>query len=275
MKKVLTILILLGIGGAGFFRGWVQLQVPPGSYGVIRSKTHGTDGGVVRPGEFRWVWYALIPANAVVQVYTLPASEFPVAIAGILPSGDVYSTLAGLKTDFSYEVRGSFSCTIRPDALPGLVERRNMTSQEDLDAYIGKISPEIENHLRRRLWAYAEKEDALTQVMISGSIPELEKELEVAFPDTENPVLNLQTVKFPDFVLYREVRGLYERYMADQMRTLDSDLDRLTEESVSARRLFDELSRYGELLTKYPVLLDYLALERGFPLRAEAGVPDR
>jgi hypothetical protein len=30
MKKVLTILILLGLAGAVFFLGWAQFKVPPG-----------------------------------------------------------------------------------------------------------------------------------------------------------------------------------------------------------------------------------------------------
>jgi hypothetical protein len=263
MKKVLTILILLGLAGACFFLGWAQFQVPPGSYGVIRSKTHGTDGSVVRPGEFRWVWYKLIPTNTVVQVYTLPELNFPIAINGNLPSGDVYSVMAGLKTDFSYEVKGAFSCSLRPEALPGLVNRRNMASQEDLNTYTANLSAEIENFTRQKLWAYAENEDVLDRIRTNGSIPELEQDLETAFPDVENITVNLEILKFPDFVLYKEVRGLYEDYIAGQRRNLSSSLDRMAEETISVKRRFEELSLYGELLSKYPILLNYLALEKG------------
>jgi hypothetical protein len=265
MKKVLTILILLGSAGACFFFGWVQFEVPLGSYGVIRSKTHGTDGIVVRPGEFRWIWYKLIPTNTTVQVYTLAEQGFPVEIKGKLPSGDVYSAMAGLRTDFSYEVKGSVSWSLRPEALPGLAERRNMASQEDLDAYVQKLSLEIENSVRQKLWSYAEKEEVLDQIRVSGSIPELEQELEAAFPDTENLTITLEIITFPDFVLYKEARGLYEDYIASQRQSLSAGLDRMAEETISIKRRFEELSLYGELLNKYPILLNYLALEKGFP----------
>jgi hypothetical protein len=265
MRKVLTILILLGIAGACFFLGWAQLQVPPGSYGVIRSKTHGTDDSVVQPGEFRWVWYKLIPTNVTVQVYTLPEPGFPIEIKGELPSGDVYAAMAGLRTDFSYELKGFVSCSLRPEALPGLVERWNMASQEDLDAYVKKLSPEIESRVRQNLWSYAEKEAALDQIRVSGSIPELEQELKAAFPDIENLAVSLEILRFPDYALYKEVKGLYEDYIADQRQSLSAGLGRMAEETISAKRRFEELSLYGELLSKYPILLNYLALEKGFP----------
>jgi hypothetical protein len=264
MKKVLTILILLGLAAAVFFRGWAQFEVPPGSYGVIRSKTHGTDDSVLRPGEFRWVWYKLIPTNTTVQVYTLAEQSFPIEIKGKLPSGDVYSAMVGLRTDFSYEVKGSVSWSLRPEALPGLVEYRNMASQADLNAYVQKLSPEIESRIRQKLWIYAEKEEALDRIQVRGSIPELQQELEAAFPDTENLTLRLEIITFPDFVLYREVRGLYEDYIAGQRQSLNAGLDRMAEETILAKRRFEELSLYGELLNKYPILLNYLALEKGF-----------
>ncbi|MDR2144770.1 MAG: hypothetical protein LBP29_10420 [Treponema sp.] len=271
MKKVLTILILLGLAGAVFFLGWAQIDVPPGSYGVIRSKTHGTDPNVVQPGEFRWIWYKLIPGNTVVQVYTLPDLGAPIGIKGNLPSGEVYSAMAGLRTDFSYELNGSFSCSLRPEALPGLVGRRNMVSQEDLNAYAAQLSPEIESRIRQKLWTYAEDERFLDRIRTSGSAPELEQELEAAFPDTENLSIRLEIVKFPDFVLYKEARALYEDYAASQRRILNSGLNRAAEETISVKRRFDELSLYGELLTKYPILLNYLALEKG--LLPSADVP--
>ncbi|MDR2144764.1 MAG: hypothetical protein LBP29_10390 [Treponema sp.] len=269
MKKVLTILILLGIAVAVFFLGWAQLDVPPGSYGVIRSKTHGTDPNVVQSGEFRWIWYKLIPGNTVVQVYTLPDFGAPIELKGRGPSGEVDSAKAGRRSDFSYELKGAFSCSLRPEALPGLVERRNMASQEDLNAYAAKLSPEIASHIRQKLWAYAEDERFLERIRTSGSAPELGQELEAAFSETENLAIRLEIVNFPDFALYREARALYEDYTASQRRVLSSGLSRAAEETISVKRRFDELTLYGELLTKYPILLNYLALEKGLLLSAD------
>ncbi|MDR0730782.1 MAG: hypothetical protein LBF63_03875, partial [Treponema sp.] len=90
-KFFITFFILAALGGTGFFFGWVQLEVPPGSYGVLRSKTHGIDGSPIREGEFRWVWFKLIPSNVNIEVYRLPRVERRIHHRGVLPSAAVYS----------------------------------------------------------------------------------------------------------------------------------------------------------------------------------------
>ncbi|MCL2234031.1 MAG: hypothetical protein FWB99_13265, partial [Treponema sp.] len=127
MKKFLLFLLFLtGIGGAGFFFGWAQLTVPPGSYGVLRSKTHGLDTQVIREGEFRWLWYKLIPTNVTVSTYTLGPVTRSIRSSGSLASGQVYAALAGVDADFSWEISGEISFSIRPEALPELTLRENL-----------------------------------------------------------------------------------------------------------------------------------------------------
>ena len=78
MKKFLiTFFILLILAGVFFFLVWVQFSVPVGSYGVIASKTHGVDPQLVKSGEFRWVWYKLIPTNVKIAVFSPEPSAEP------------------------------------------------------------------------------------------------------------------------------------------------------------------------------------------------------
>ncbi|MDR2178508.1 MAG: hypothetical protein LBP20_10790, partial [Treponema sp.] len=102
MKKFFCFLLIIIAAGTVFFLGWAQLTVPPGSYGVMRSKTHGVDPRLIREGEFRWVWYKLIPTNVGITIFTPRHVERSICLAGTLPLGDAYGSMVGLDTDFSY-----------------------------------------------------------------------------------------------------------------------------------------------------------------------------
>ncbi|MDR2211118.1 MAG: hypothetical protein LBO65_06595 [Spirochaetaceae bacterium] len=266
MKKLVIFLLFLFVaGGAVFFLGWAQFDVPPGSWGVLRSKTHGIDPGVIREGRFRWVWYKLIPRNVSTAVFTIPGMTIPVEFSGTLPSGEVYSAMAGLKTDFSYQITAAVNCRLRGESLPVLAERENLLVQGDLDRYVTKLSGEIKNHLRILLWTYGENEGALKESQTTGTIRALESDLGRAFPNLEDISCTVKTLRFPDFVLYEEVRRLYRDYLAAQRGSLQGEIALLAVQAIEERRRLEELAKYGELLTKYPLLLQYLALERGIP----------
>jgi len=267
MKKALFRLILLcALAAAAFFLGWTQFSLPAGSVGVLRSKTHGVDAKAILPGKVRWVWYKLIPTNAAVNVFYLNDVQIPIEISGVLPSGDVYSSLVGLKTDFSFAFSGSLSYRIRDESLPDLAEREDLLDQDDLDRYIVRFNREIDNHLRRLLWAYKENEKVLQEAQETGTIRGLETEFRKTFPQAELRSCTIKAISFPDLILYNEVRQLYRDYLAAQRRDIRDETAAIAAESIKNRRRFDELAVYGELLTKYPILMQYLALEKGFLL---------
>jgi hypothetical protein len=294
MKKIVaTLFILIILGGVIFFFGWVQFRVPPGSYGVMRSKTHGVDPSVIREAEFRWEWYAAIPTNAEIAVFTLGAIERPVQIKGDLPSGSIYSAFAGLPMDFSYEFSGSLSFTIKADSLPALMTERGVASQEDLEVFGGRLADEIASFAVWRLGLYVEEGEAGTSSLPlrkEGSSPRgtfslplrkegssppgtdllnssasgsLETDILEEYPEIENLFCGIHTARIPDIALYRSARHLYEGYLAGQQKMLETEITASANRHLSAQFRFDELARYGELLTKYPILLQYLAMESG------------
>jgi hypothetical protein len=263
MKKLFCFLVLLACGGYCFFSGWVQFQLPAGSYGVLRSKTHGTDGNVVREGEFRWVWYKLIPHNAALAVFRLHENAVPVSAAGTLPSAAAYAALAGVRADFSYEVSGTVYCSLRPDALPSLAADYNLLDQAELDAWMRRLDGEIEAFVLERLWFYAEQASVLEEIMKTGSAGVLDRELAARFPLFEQWKTRLRIQRFPDLALYREIKDLYQDFTEAQKKLMNGEISAAAVKNIQSRMRFEELSLYGELLSKYPVLLDYLALEKG------------
>ena len=268
-KTIITLALLFAAAGAVFYFGWAQADVPAGSWGVLRSKTHGASPEVIREGRFRWVWYKLIPRNASVAVFTLRDMTLPLELTGTLPSAPVYAALAGLKTDFSYQFSLSLSWRFKGESLPALAEKENLQTQADLDRALDRLSREIETHARTLLWAYGENEKILKEGRETGTIAAMKTELERAFPTVEIVSCGVQTLRFPDFILYEELRNLYREYLAAQRTEVRGEIALMSVRQAQNRRRFDELAEYGELLTKYPVLLDYLALERGIPPRGD------
>lgn len=266
MKKLVFVLVVFAAAAAVFFPGWVQLKVPPGSVGIIRSKTHGVDSRPLVEGEFRWVWYACIPANAAVQSYKLPALNIPVRASGDLPSAAVYAAFAGLKADFSFEIDGTVFCSLKAQALPALIQRLHIEKEDDLSIWERRWTDDIGNFIRQKLWHLAENEAALEEARLKGAVSSLAAELSGAFPDFENWNQSFRTLRFPDFTLYRNLKELYTEYGEAQKKLMGAEIPGAAARLFDTRRRIDELSLYGELLSKHPHLLDYLALEKGIAI---------
>ncbi|MDR0313052.1 MAG: hypothetical protein LBI14_05600 [Treponema sp.] len=267
MKKFLVFLLfLLIIGGVGFFFGWVQLDVPPGSYGVMRSKTHGTDANIIKEGDFRWCWYKLIPTNVQIKVFSVSQVQHTVNSSGLLPSGKVYAAFAGINNDFQWEVTGDFSFSVKAEALPDLTQTYNLNDQDDLIKLEEDFARRLEIFIINRLITFGEDQKEMEAILLYNSYDELISEIEAAFPELENISCYIQAVQIPDYGLYAVLKSVYNEYLAFQNSVLEEDAVRYAGARVEVRLKLDELERYGEILTRYPILLQYLALEKGFML---------
>jgi hypothetical protein len=275
MKKVVGFFFILILAAVAFFFGWTQLPVPPGAYGVLRSKTHGVDTAVIREGEFRWVWYKLIPTNAATLVFTLNPVTRPIHVTGDLPSARTYATAAGISADFSYEISGNISFTLKPGSLPALTLKELLTDQESLEEYERTLAGEIESYAIGRLEVYSSEGNApgeagsgsrekinFDEGRQTATAARLTEDILGEFPDIERLSCTLYTVKVPDLALYSMARSLYEEYLGSQRRLLQTEIAAQAERNINSLFRFNELEKYGELLTRYPVLLQYLALPK-------------
>ena len=265
MKKFLFFLIfMILLAGAVFFLGWAHLTVLPGSFGVMRSKTHGLEAETIRDGEFRWYWYKVIPTNANVMVFTVSPVNRTIRNTGTLPSGDLYASLAGLQADFSWEIRGELNFTINPDYLPLLSDRENIQDNDGLRRVEENLAIRIENIVVQHLRTFTDSADAemLESLIPASTLPDLESAVQRDFPEIENFACTIQLVRYPDFELYQSLKALYQEYLARQFAVLSQDITREAEQRITSRMRMDELAQYGELLTRYPILLDYLRIER-------------
>jgi hypothetical protein len=224
----------------------------------MRSKTHGIDTAVIKEGKFRWVWYAVIPTNAEITVFTPRPVEQPVRASGSLPSGDMYASFAGLDADFSYEYSGSLSFMVKSDHLPVLMAEQGVASQEDLEAFEKRLAGDIASYSVRRLEEYAGENGGLSE----PDADKLKEDILREYPYIENLSCGISAARRPDYVLYDSLRKIYGDYLAGRYAP-ETDASPPVNRQVNARLRLDELAKYGELLTKYPILLQYLALEKG------------
>jgi hypothetical protein len=263
MKKFLTtLLILIIIAGAAVFFGWAQLGIPPDACGVIRSKTHGLYPYLVQPGEFRWIWYKLIPTNTETIVLRLTPVNHEFNAENTLPSGKIYATFSGIEGDFSWKINAAISFGINPDAIIPLFNEKIIGSQADLTRYENDIAGQIQSFILRCV----EQEDNAAQIetlLKDGENPWFGIEILNQFPFLDNFSLKVKSAKFPDFALYRQTKSLFETYMAVQKAYATGDIRERAKNRIDSMFRFDELEQYGSLLTKYPILLEYLALENG------------
>ena len=262
MKRIIiTLFILAALGGLVFLGGWAQLTVPPGAYGVVRSKTHGVDPRPVQTGEFRWIWYKLIPTNVAITVFRPERTERAINAANTLPSGGIYAAFAGIPGDFSWEIQATLAFTINPAALVSLASDKSIDSQEALLQYQNELAGRIESFILGRIAAGDDGDQLVEDLLQAGESAALEQELARHFPEAANISCQVRKAEVPDFALYRQVRGLYEDFVTRQRELNNAALEQETGRRMSSRFRFDDLERYGELLTKYPILLDYLQLE--------------
>jgi len=260
-KFFITLLFLVILGGVGFFFGWVQLTVPTGSYGIIQSKTHGTDPKPVQSGEFRWIWYKLIPTNVQISVFQLKPQKFSIDFNSSLPSGENYASFAGLgAAEFEWNLNGAISFNFDPAMLANIVSEKKATDQETLDAYLEEVAQNIKAIILRVL-SSAETDAERIEKLLSGSPDaDMEKEIKAKFPEIRDFSFIINNAKYPDFVLYRQTRLLYEEFLQRQREYVTAGFAKRAENHIELQFHFGELEQYGELLTKYPILLDYLAM---------------
>jgi hypothetical protein len=264
MKKVCIVFCcIIVLGGLAFFFGWAQFTVPPGAYGVMLSKTHGLDPRIIRSGEFRWLWYKLIPGNVAITVFRVEPVSHRFSAANTLPSGDTYAAFAGAGANFSWRIDGSLSFAIDPEALPALAGDKALDGQEALDALEGELAGQIGAFITRRLGSGELEAGQVEAILASGTDAVLEREIHTRFPMIRDFSCAINAAQFPDFALYAQVRRLYEEFVARQGEYVSDALGRQAAGRIEERMRFDELEQYGVLLSRYPVLLEYLAIERG------------
>ncbi len=264
MKKFITWMILLiALAGAVFAVGWIQFRVPAGQYGVYVTKTRGWHPDILVPGRFAWTWEALIPTNLRLFRFSLEPRTERVTLSGTLPSSETYSAFAVGTPDFSYEISYDLTASVRPDSLPGIAEARRVETQDALDAWTAERIRTAGEALRGLLLARSSDPEWISAVLRGdpGPAADLSSRVGSAVPELEIRSVEVRSVKVPDLDLYRAVKAKYLGFLETEDSALTRTLEREAQARAETELRLESLERYGQLITKYPKLIEFLAVE--------------
>jgi hypothetical protein len=254
---------LIALAAAVFLLGWAQLAVAPGRVAVLRSKTGGVHPLVIRHGEFQWLWERLLPTNATMLEFSLERAARPLSVVGELPSASLYAAFLDDAADFSYRIEGVVSFLPRAESLPSLTASGQIADQASLASWMEREAAAVADFAVRRVLSYAEDAGELERLSVASANPRLIADIERTFPHIEHVSCAFTSVHLPDFELYEIAKALYREYSETKRSALARRADDAAAATVQASLRFEELERYGELLSRYPVLLKYLAIEAG------------
>jgi len=259
-----TIITLALLGGAVFLIGWLPLRLEPGSYAVLVTKTGGVDGRVVAPGDFRWSAAAFLPTNVRLVRFSPGAAERTLELVGELPSAAAYSAFMAGQPDFSYAFSARLMAAPDPADLPALYERWGVADDEALSAWLDSemdlAASDLGVALRSAMGGSGDIDEASLALAVSSSHPAL---------DVRG--VRIVSSRTPDPRLYEEARRLYSSYMERFRASVEPALAAASGLAAEEQVRIDVLKRYGELLERYPALVDYLAIQAGIPPRPVSG----
>ncbi|MCH5294565.1 MAG: hypothetical protein J1F14_01490 [Treponema sp.] len=249
-------IILLVLGAAVFFIGWVQFFVKPGYCGVMTSKTSGIYPKPIVSGEFTWRWERLLPTNTELRVFSLAPYKSRQSVSGALPSAELYAAMLSPKPDFSYRADMSVTIQLTPGALVEAVRSNDFKEQVELDAWLeNKVRLAAQNVTTYLMRSSSEQE---IPVDIKALSAESLKEISLAGGQEFNGVdiifVELHSAKVPDYSLYESARSSYRRF---QERVDSALADKAREQAnfiAEEERTLKQLDKFGELLQRYPQL---------------------
>lgn len=265
-KFIATVVILIIAAGVVFFFGWVQYELPPNSYGVIFTKSHGWEPTVIRPGTFVWRWQRLLPTNLTLYAFPANPASKRISVTGTLPSAESYAQQLTPEPDFSYRIELALTLRIRPDKLVELAREQSLLPA-DMDEWYEGIADAVEAAAPRLVMnAVSDAVDEGSALPTATLEDQLRPALADRFPAVDFDSLTVRELRVPDMDLYAAAKENYLASVSAQGAAAAAAAAAESERTAQMESRLQLLRNYGDVLDSYPVLLDY------FRLQAETGI---
>jgi hypothetical protein len=252
--------VLVAVAVSVFLGGWVQLALGHDTWGVVSTRGRPPEQAPVSPTGFTWRWERIVPR--LLTLYRIPVvtERAELTVQSALPSGEVYAALMEEKPDFSLRARVSILYALRPSEIAGLVEE-------------GLRETTLADWHRQVQAGFAEQATTIASGMVrapADTAPtalsaRLEGALRTSFPAVRIISVSVVVERVPDVELYEKLKAGYLR-VADQKAAAMTALAPRAAAAESAAKAalarhetsMEILTRYGELLDKYPALIRFL-----------------
>ncbi len=261
MKKTIVILIILALlGGVIFGFGYVPLRVEPGRQVLIFSKTSGWDAEPIPAGKFAWRWQLLIPGNASLHFVSSTPRRLTIKSRTALPSADLYREyLEGtpileerIDLRLRYRISDEGLLALAPS---GLGEEELEPWFKDFDDQLTRTTTDVIGRTLRNV-LFTDAPEALSRTIVEA----VETEVAEKHPHVVLESVILEEIFVPDLMLYLQGRETYMEIQQVRRRTLEDVTVQSTSIRTQQNERLETLSRYGEILDRHPILLEYLEI---------------
>ena len=264
-RRWMTFLIFLGFAGFVAYTGWVQYNIPEGYGGLIHTKFSYKDG--VKTGGFdealtvhdglHWRWEKLFPTNLTMHVYPLDIRAVTLSSRGTLPSGDIYLSYIEEQdaSRFDWNISISLSYRLREENVPRLAAEKGIFP-EDLEDFFTEEEQLMERDIYGLIKGYSPEDNG------TAYWAGIEEELNRLHPFLEITSLAPESIIQPDLELYEKAKSLYFAYLDEKNRALEEMIARVAPRTTVNEEKMKVLEEYGKVLSEYPVLIDFFALDR-------------
>ena len=260
-KLIISVIFLLIAGGLAFYFGLLSRKVPDDSIGIVFTKTGGWNKKPVYPGKIYWHPGALLPTN--VTLYTVADKTYTrtVEASGELPNSGAYKEYLDQNADFSWKITASMTVKYDADDLPGLFSETGLRGS-GTDGRINEMFSDL-NGMLNSIYSelFADQQGIINRPGIDEIAALIRKTAVSRYPFIVITGLSVTEASFPDFELYNRTRDHYLAILKNQTDKLITDINISAEEKSEQTIKMEILKRYGELFAKYPVLIDFLAID--------------
>ena len=264
MKKFfVTLIILCMVGSTVFFVGWITYLIEPDHYVVVFSKTSGWDEQTIHPGEFAWYWERLLPTNMNIFQYQLNTVQSTIHIKKSLPSASHYAQYLDGTPEFTYTLNLKAEWIVDPDKLPVLAQSRGILP-DDMPGLIASLEHEVSNTIEHKLLQCIQDEtdrlDDTPSTFIYNLSSGLADEVSDAMENVKIRAVTLVQFDFPDLQLYQAGRNLYAEMIESRRNAIQQANAASIYEELITEKQMEALKTYGQIITEYPLLLEYFTL---------------
>jgi hypothetical protein len=264
MKKFIFLFaVFLLLGGVVFYYGWIQYSLPANTYGIVFTKTRGWEPAPLVPGVFSWRWEKLIPGNFDLHIYPKIVETAEIVSQGTLPSASAYSVFLEGNTDFGYDLKIKVTYKVKPEYYPILASEQGVTP-EGLNAWLAGRNTDVAREGVSRIIEKMNRSDSSETP--AGNFHDISEDLKTSLSNKFSyfEIISVlpERINFPDMELYRKGRELYNLSLDAKKEAIIEESRRFAFDAMREEKRITSLQKYGELLTKYPLLIEYLLVEK-------------
>ena len=255
MRKFLFwLFFLIIIAGVVLYFGWIR--VPENNVALGFSTITGYDTAFMESGKLNWRWQKLVPKCYTLKMYQLDTESAEVSVAQTLPSGELYASGMAGSPDFSFSVKYAATYKIKEDSLYAMATSGEI-GEGGLDTFYADVKEKIQNAASSLLG----EEMAKAMAGSTFSQKALEDGIKARIADqlADVEIISFETVeaKFPDIELYKAAKAKYMENLEKQQEIAAQKEKETTDFNTKIDQRIELLKKYGELLTQYPILIEY------------------